>query len=646
MWRASEAATTETPGYRQFKNRLALGLIGLIACMGLILGWKIYSTYQHDREMARSQTKSFARAMNAHLSSSAQLIDLSLAGVANSINQLPAAARSRPETIERLMRSMTSAADTNYWLLYVDAKGMGVAASNGLPVKGVNYSDRDYYRAHLQSSGGRDFDSAETDANRAFVGGPSVGRVSKRKSFFISRKVVSESGETLGVVAATVDAAAIARVFESARFTPDLAVTLMHENGGIIARAPMFEQTFGQSLKKSLLFQLLSKEPMGSFESVSLVSKDERIYSYEKLPELPMVVSVGIAKKAWTAGVANDLKVAAASLALLSLVMAFSGRFALKSYRRLEISRARQKTLANEASAAKDSLAQSEKMVRDITDNLPAFVAYVDQERRYVFHNSRYQRLPGVDWRSMRGKTMREALGEAIYASLEQEVERALRGETLSFERQMGEGDQALHLQYDFVPNLSPSGQALGFYSMMTDLTERKKTERELQRLARFDTLTGLPNRSQIYERMEQSLARCDRSGGLVGCLYLDVDHFKHINDTYGHAGGDEVLRQFGDRLTACVRKTDTAGRLAGDEFVVILESMERPEDALMVAEKIISAMREPFAVGSERLKVTTSIGAASSAGARSADELLKKADEALYQVKRGGRDGAQSAIA
>lgn len=641
----------DTPGYRLFKIRLVLGLIGLVACLGLILSWKIYSTYQHDRETARSQTKSFARAMNAHVLSSAQLIDLSLIGVSNSIATLPPETRSRPEAIERVMRSMTSATDTNYWLIYLDAKGQGVASSKGLPVLGVDYSDRDYYRAHASTPPSlgappRDFDAIEAQPHQIFVGGPAVGRVSKRKSFFISRKVISDKGELIGVIAATVDAAGLARVFESARFTEDLSVTLMHDNGGVVARAPMFEETFGKSLTDSALFAAIQKQPMGSFESLSTVSKDERIFSYEKLPGMPMTVAVGIAKKTWTARVVSDLIVAGICFAILSGVMLFSGRFALHSYKRMELSRARQKALANEASSAKDLLAKSEKMVREITDNLPAFVAYVDASERYVFHNSQYQRLPGARWERMLGHTMREALGEEIYSSLEPEVKRALQGERLSFERQMsqGDGEEALHLQYELVPNLSAAGETLGFYSMITDLTERKKTEKELHRLARFDNLTGLPNRSQIYERLEQSLMRCERSGGILGCLYLDVDHFKQINDTHGHAGGDEVLRQFGQRITECVRKTDLAGRLAGDEFVIILEGMEQPDGALRVAQKIIDSMSEPFMVGGQALRVTTSIGAATSAQApQSADDLLKKADEALYLAKRGGRNGVEA---
>ena len=115
----------------------------------------------------------------------------------------------------------------------------------------------------------------------------------------------------------------------------------------------------------------------------------------------------------------------------------------------------------------------------------------------------------------------------------------------------------------------------VGCYAMVTDITSFKQTQRALAALTRTDALTGLPNRVELRERIEEALARSRRKGSAVGCLYLDVDNFKEVNDTLGHAGGDAVLVEFSERLKSCVRQTDVVARLAGDEFVIVLEGIE-----------------------------------------------------------------------
>jgi diguanylate cyclase (GGDEF)-like protein len=130
------------------------------------------------------------------------------------------------------------------------------------------------------------------------------------------------------------------------------------------------------------------------------------------------------------------------------------------------------------------------------------------------------------------------------------------------------------------------------------------------------------------------------RSGLAVGLLFLDIDGFKGIHDTRGHAAGDEVLREFARRLSATVRETDTVARLAGDEFVVLVEGVHRRDECLFIARKIIAAMRRPFRVGDDDLPVTTSIGIAlADDPALSAEALLQRADAALYSAKAQGRD-------
>ncbi|MFS2139323.1 diguanylate cyclase domain-containing protein [Duganella sp. Dugasp56] len=169
----------------------------------------------------------------------------------------------------------------------------------------------------------------------------------------------------------------------------------------------------------------------------------------------------------------------------------------------------------------------------------------------------------------------------------------------------------------------------------------REQVEKDLQLLATTDALTGVHNRRMFDAFLPTALARGDRAGQPVGLAMLDIDKFKLINDTHGHAAGDAVLIEFARRLSGAVRATDTVARLAGDEFVVVFEQLSSPSEINVLGQRIISAMAEPFDIGGLKLSVTASVGiAVTSAPHTQPDEVLKSADEALYGVKAAGRNG------
>jgi diguanylate cyclase (GGDEF)-like protein len=177
-------------------------------------------------------------------------------------------------------------------------------------------------------------------------------------------------------------------------------------------------------------------------------------------------------------------------------------------------------------------------------------------------------------------------------------------------------------------------------YGRLTDaLAVAQTLEEHLTYRAENDSLTGLPNRALFYDRLETAIARCQRSKKLMALLYLDIDHFKSINDSLGHAAGDDLLRSFARRLLQCVRASDTAARLGGDEFTIILENLASREAAQGVIDKLMAALRRPY--GSDNIHATASVGIAYFTGGEiEADGLLKRADAALYRAKDRGRNG------
>jgi diguanylate cyclase (GGDEF)-like protein/PAS domain S-box-containing protein len=183
------------------------------------------------------------------------------------------------------------------------------------------------------------------------------------------------------------------------------------------------------------------------------------------------------------------------------------------------------------------------------------------------------------------------------------------------------------------------AGQIVKYSAIFYDITERKAMEAQLESIAHFDMLTGLPNRMLLHDRLEQAIAVAERQHQHFALLFIDLDGFKPVNDTHGHAVGDEVLKLVGQRLGMLIRGMDTVARLGGDEFVVILTDIRTKENAGRVAEKIIRELSVPYEVEGRTLSLSASIGASIYPGDETAaKDLLRTADEAMYQAKRDGK--------
>ena len=179
--------------------------------------------------------------------------------------------------------------------------------------------------------------------------------------------------------------------------------------------------------------------------------------------------------------------------------------------------------------------------------------------------------------------------------------------------------------------------------SQIGQFIQRKEAEDKLAFLAQFDTITNLPNRFLFLDRLGQLLTQTQRNDWSVGILFVDLDRFKAINDTYGHAAGDQLLRQVAARMQTCVRGGDTVGRLSGDEFSVMLSNLAKADDAGLVAQKIVDALAAPFSLDNQQTYISASIGIALYPGdGTDPDTLLKNADTAMYRAKEQGRNGYQ----
>lgn len=290
-------------------------------------------------------------------------------------------------------------------------------------------------------------------------------------------------------------------------------------------------------------------------------------------------------------------------------------------------------------SESQRQLTLSEERLRTITDNMPVLIAYIGRDLRYQFANALYEQWFGVPRERIIGRTVEEAFGRDFYARRRKHLNKCFDGHKVQVEIDVGDGAALRVILSEFIPHVR-DGVVLGAYVLSTDVTATREYETRLKALANTDPLTGLFNRRGHEIALAAAIQRARRTHGALALMYLDIDHFKQVNDTLGHAAGDAMLNAFAMRLSATVRASDIVCRLAGDEFTVILEGVRSAAECGAIGATIVAAMQSPFAVGPELLLVTTSIGVAWVQGEDAvAASMAEAADTALYAAKAAGRN-------
>jgi diguanylate cyclase (GGDEF)-like protein/PAS domain S-box-containing protein len=210
--------------------------------------------------------------------------------------------------------------------------------------------------------------------------------------------------------------------------------------------------------------------------------------------------------------------------------------------------------------------------------------------------------------------------------------------ETMTKTARLRQGDDSWRHYEITLTNLLNEPAVGGFVATFHDITERRTYERKLKNLAYNDTLTGLPNRIYFNEHLERALARCKTEGQKLAVVFLDLDGFKIVNDSMGHARGDHLLWEIADRLRSCLRENDSVARQGGDEFTILVEDVSTAEQVIPIVQRFISAFKEPVRLKDQEVFISGSFGIAISNPDDQVDDLLRKADIAMYQAKKQGK--------
>jgi diguanylate cyclase (GGDEF)-like protein/PAS domain S-box-containing protein len=287
------------------------------------------------------------------------------------------------------------------------------------------------------------------------------------------------------------------------------------------------------------------------------------------------------------------------------------------------------------------ALRESEARFRLLFEQNAAGVYRAELGGRILDCNDTFARMVGCSPATLIGRNT----GDLYARPIEREelaliLQQAGTLQSVEVELQNAEGKSVWVLQ-NLV--LLGEGESSVIHATVVDISDRKRAEEQIEFHAYHDVLTGLPNRKLFTDRLNWSISRCRRSSRALAVMFLDLDHFKSINDSLGHTAGDELLLEMARRLKMCVREDDTVARLGGDEFTIVLSDLRESGDAIVVAQKILTSIQQPVILGGMTVDMTVSIGIALyPEDGIDAESLLKNADSALYRAKDAGRNAYQ----
>ncbi|GAB2844088.1 hypothetical protein GCM10027277_09760 [Pseudoduganella ginsengisoli] len=287
-----------------------------------------------------------------------------------------------------------------------------------------------------------------------------------------------------------------------------------------------------------------------------------------------------------------------------------------------------------------EALEKSEERFRRIVHSAEEGIWEIDAQARTSFVNPRMAAMLGYSIEEMLGQPLVAFMDDEGRAILEHNIARRQQGiaERHEFKFMRKDGKQ-LWTTLATNPIFDNAGAYMGALALVTDITATRQSAELIWQQANFDQLTALPNRHMFHDRLAQEMKKARREGLLLALLFIDLDGFKQINDTYGHEQGDALLIESAARITACVRATDTLARLGGDEFVVIVSGLDHASSVDRVAQNILNSLRQPFPLDGGDGSVSASIGIALfPSDASDAPELLRHADQAMYAAKNAGR--------
>ncbi|HJV03028.1 MAG TPA: diguanylate cyclase [Burkholderiaceae bacterium] len=598
-------------GSGALRMQLALFVLVSLAALWSFTLIALERREQLDTASAEVEMRALAQAYAENSLSTIKRIDLILLELARTWTLRP------DEFAAEIARHQADLDDVALQVAVADQSGLMVYSSIQRLQERISLADREHFAVHRHAT-----------TSRLFISKPVRGRVSGKWSLQFTRPLLRD-GRFDGVIIISVPPELFSRFYDTLSMGRHGVMLMVRDSADIMARAPDWQAYMGRSLPTAP-YLAPGAPPQGNFKRVALLDGVPRLYGYRKLPEYQLTFVAALPLDEILAGAQRQRQATFATVAAMSLLLAAMAWLILRSVRARDRAERALRDANRELSLAGSVFQHTMDavMVTEIDGTIvsvnPAFTVitgYAAEE--VVGHTPRLLRSGRHD--------------AAFYRALFQQLGSTgqWRGEIWNRRK-----DGQSYLEWISISLVrDEQGKPLRYVSVSNDVTELRASDERMRHLAFHDPLTGLPNRALLLDRMGQGISVAQRDGRGMGVMFIDLDRFKPINDTLGHDVGDQLLQQVAQRLSQAVRHSDTVARIGGDEFVILLEQVDDGVTYVNLAEKLLSSLSRPMALGPHTLEVGASIGIACYPGdGDDAASLLKHADAAMYVSKASGR--------
>ena len=586
----------------------------LIAALTGVIVWQEAERY---RERAKVFTQNTAVVLASHIDNVFDRGDALLQEVSYHYNEQVARADFDPQRFNSYLNSLLSWSQDFRSIRLVDEAGIWRLGTG--EVVPISVADRDYF-VRLRDP------EAASKSDAMIFSGPVLTRITNKWVLVLARRLENTNGTFAGIVLVNLNVDDFSALFSTINVGSGGTIVLRNSDMAQVSRYPLLDGpgagTDNRKVSQQLL-DLVGESPAGgSYRAMSPLDGIERYYTFLKIDKFPFYIIVGQAANDFAAtwGVNLYLLLTLSCMMILATA-AGSRRLYIQAERRSRESIENTAEQILEASPVAMLLFNDKHVVTNANPRAHEQFGYVAGELRGIS----IDRLHPVSALDLKEQERRNIPEHGYLTS------------QWLYQRHDGSEFTALRSVCALPSEL---GQASSFLETVVDITELTNTQMRLQQLAHYDALTSLPNRSLFFDLVDQGLALARREKRPLAILFLDLDKFKPINDTWGHAVGDSVLQQAAQRIAPCLRESDTVGRVGGDEFLILLLNLNSVEDAIRVGEKVRESLNLPFLVGDKTLSISSCIGIALYPDHGStAIELTANADRAMYHAKETGRN-------
>jgi diguanylate cyclase (GGDEF)-like protein len=572
------------------------------------------NTRYHDAISAAEQSaRSFADILAEHTARTFEAVDRTMHEVELIRRDTAAGRYATAASVHAALRHLQQTSPVLVAIGWTDAAGDVQAHSYaGVPPR-PNVADLPHFIAQRDNT-----------ADGLFIAPPFRSAATVNWITAASRRIDNADGSFAGIVTAALDQSYFIGTYRSIRLDNGGAALLIHRDGTILAREPTVTDAIGKNFSNGpLLSQYLPQNQAGSYETVSVVDGTARIAGYKAVAGLPLAVVVSYDRAAVLRPFYAHLRTIGPMAALLVVLIALGAVLIMKQNRRL---------------AAKSNLL--ELTLESMSQGLCMF----DGTQRLVVCNRHYAEMYGLSPEQTRpGTTLRAILEARVAAGHSPDDAQDYIDARLS-EVSRPEPHYAVNHLRDgrVIAVMHQPRNGGGWVAIHQDITAQKRVEAEIAHMARHDSLTDLANRTLFMEKVDNALARLQRSGERFSVFMIDLDRFKAVNDSLGHPVGDALLKAVAQRLRASTRETDTVARFGGDEFAILQTLVvDQKDGAVILANRILETINKPYDLDGNKVSIGASIGIALAPDdGASAELLLKNADLGLYRAKSAGRNG------